>query len=579
MIGRKLLLLFVTFCWMLSNFSLSLTHAQTPTPAVEPTTPLLNPPTPVLNPSSDEPSQLQAIQARLAQQDEELRRLRQQLDAIHTDVHALPPVGDNLSASAIQPGLIPAQATAPADISDMQASMSVMEKKLDAAVADADKKASQAYEVGTDTKLTATWKNGLQLQSANKDFRMHIGGSLQYDTNYFDNPPGIQQAPAVGGIGPQPDSLNLRRVRYRMDGTFYEVFDFLMMVDFDNLVTPAGTPNAQSPATTSPAFTELYINWGQIPYIRNIRAGNMKEPLGFEHMQSDPQLPFMERSYLQDFIFGPFTGGYSPGIEMVDWREDLNGTFSIGWFGAEDDQFGFSLGNDYAGTARLTWLPYYDEPSEGRYLVHLGVGGSIRAADEGFVRFRTRGDVRSGPPGILNPIYADTNFTGKLNATTFDVISAEFAMVIGSFSAVAEYGGASVNDATINNVSHGTPYFQGGYVQCGYFLTGENEVYDRRRGTFDRVVPYENLFWVHDENGNCCHGWGAWQVMARYNTIDLNDNGITGGILNSFTLGVNWFWTPNARMQVNYDFTNRSAIKTVARSDINMVGTRFSFDF
>jgi phosphate-selective porin len=68
-------------------------------------------------------------------------------------------------------------------------------------------------------------------------------------------------------------------------------------------------------------------------------------------------------------------------------------------------------------------------------------------------------------------------------------------------------------------------------------------------------------------------------VLVRYNTLDLDDNGINGGTLNSFTLGVNWMWTPNARMQVNYDFTNRSSVKATPQADLNALGVRFSYDF
>ena len=31
----------------------------------------------------------------------------------------------------------------------------------------------------------------------------------------------------------------------------------------------------------------------------------------------------------------------------------------------------------YRVSGRLTWLPYYDEPSNGRYLVHTGRGRSV----------------------------------------------------------------------------------------------------------------------------------------------------------------------------------------------------------
>jgi len=151
-------------------------------------------------------------------------------------------------------------------------------------------------------------------------------------------------------------------------------------------------------------------------------------------------------------------------------------------------------------------------------------------------------------------------------------------MVYGAFDMVAEYAATWVQDATIAGVSHGTPFFQGGYVQCGYFLTGEHEVYERRRGTFERVEPYENAYCVRAPEGEC-KGWGAWQVCARYNALTLVDNDINGGRLNSFTLGLNWFWNANARVQFNYDFTNRSAVKATAEANINSFGTQFSYDF
>jgi phosphate-selective porin OprO/OprP len=147
---------------------------------------------------------------------------------------------------------------------------------------------------------------------------------------------------------------------------------------------------------------------------------------------------------------------------------------------------------------------------------------------------------------------------------------------------VAEYAGTWIEDVLPNSpvpVSRGTtPFFQGGYIQCGYFLTGEHEVYDRRVGTFTRVIPYENAYCVRGCNGDC-KGWGAWQVLARYNAINLDNDGINGGTLDSFTLGVNWWWSPNARVQLNYDFTSRGPVKQVAHGDINSLGIRFGYDF
>ena len=67
-------------------------------------------------------------------------------------------------------------------------------------------------------------------------------------------------------------------------------------------------------------------------------------------------------------------------------------------------------------------------------------------------------------------------------------------------------------------------------------------------------------------------------MVARYNALDLNDNGINGGMLDSFTLGVNWFWNPNMKVQVNYILERRNQ-PGVDPAWINGVGVRGAYDF
>ena len=455
-------------------------------------------------------SELQAVLIRIEQQDEELRQLRQRLGELQNEVHLLPP-----TSSAVVPAGFSSETSAASneasEVFQLQDRITSLEHRLDEQSAQSknDPAPPKGYEVGSDLKMTASWRNGVQFQSANKDFRLHIGGTIQFDIALFDNDNALTVAPGVGGIGPQPDSLDMRRVRLRMDGTMYEVFDWVVQYDLANFVS-VPTPSVQTPASTNPSFNEIYINWGQLPYVGNFRVGSFKEPIGFEHLESDAFLPFMERSYLQDFVFGPFHGGYSPGLAFLDWTENLEHTWGLGFFGSDSDNFAYSLGNDYALTGRWTWCPYYDEPSDGRYALHFGIAGSTKAADENIDRLRVRGDVRSGPPGVLNPVYADT---GNIKSTNQEIAAFEVAAVMGSFSMVGEYVGTWVENAFLpNNVSRGTPFFQGGYIQVGYFLTGEHDVYDRKRGTFDRVTPFENAYCVRSCNGEC-KGWGAWQIL------------------------------------------------------------------
>ena len=405
--------------------------------------------------------ELHAVLLRLEQQDEELRQLRQRLGELQNEVHLLPPVTSGVAPAGFSSVATGSPLSASnGEVFQLQDRITLLEQRLNEQQAqqNSDFAAPQGYEVGSDLKMSATWRNGVQFQSAHNDFRFHVGGIIQFDIAMFANDDALLVPPAVGGIGPQPDSLDLRRVRLRTDGTMYEVFDWVVQFDLANFVS-VPTPSVQAPASTNPSFNEIYINWGQLPYVGNFRVGSFKEPIGFEHLESDALLPFMERSYLQDFVFGPFHGGYTPGMAFLNWTESLEHTWGIGFFGSNSDNFGYSLGNDYVLTGRWTWCPYYDEPTDGRYALHFGVAGSTKAADENIDRLRVRGDVRSGPPGVLNPIYADT---GNIKSTNQEIIAAEFAAVRGSFSVVGEYAGTWIENAflpiTPVPVSRGLPF-------------------------------------------------------------------------------------------------------------------------
>ena len=171
-----------------------------------------------------------------------------------------------------------------------------------------------------------------------------------------------------------------------------------------------------------------------------------------------------------------------------------------------------------------------------------------------------------------------------MQASQQDIACVETFAQYGSWSFQAEYAGTWVQDAVqpftppASAVPRGTPFFQGGYVEAWYFLTGDNRTFNKQYGVPVRTVPIENAYWVRSPSG-CCYGSGAWQVGARYSAIDLNDNGINGGTLNSGTFGVNWFLNPNAVVQFNYDLTHRSQVKTTPPGFINGFGTRVAFNF
>jgi phosphate-selective porin OprO/OprP len=320
----------------------------------------------------------------------------------------------------------------------------------------------------------------------------------------------------------------------------------------------------------------------------------MKEPIGLEHVASSRFLDFMERSFLQDAFYGPFNNGFTPGIAIYDYNEAESVTWALGGYKNTQNVFAYDVGdNEYALTGRLTGVPWSE--CEDRYLVHMGVGASYRGLDQdvapatGNMRIRSRASLRNGP-GPLNPNLADTNFAGRLFCDNETLIAPEIAVVAGPWFFASEYVSGFMNSTVFTPVAGapvnlGQVYFQGSYVEALYFLTGEHRAYDRHEARFGRVVPYQNASLLPNRCG--LSGWGAWQVGARYGFLDLNDAGIDGGYIQDFTLGLNWFLNPHAKLQFNYilqhvDNTLRDAAGNITAEndgELHGFGVRLAHDF
>ncbi len=438
------------------------------------------------------------------------------------------------------------------------------------------KEESEQYEIGSDLKMSASWKHGLEVQSAHQDFRVHVGGRTQIDAIWIDDDP--QAFAGAGGIG-DGDSVNFRRARLRVEGTMYELVDWECEYEFLNTVNfNQGFEAAnQNNTIAAPAVTDAWIQLKELPVVGHLRMGNMKEPIGLEHLTSSRYLDFIERSYLQDAFTGPFNNGFTPGVMIWDTSEDERWYYALGAFKNNSNIFGFGVGDgEYAVTGRLAHLLWYDEPTEGRYLAHVGVAASHRDTDDDRLRIRSRGSLRNGPPGPLNPVLADT---GTYVANDQDLIAFEGAVVWGPWLFQSEYIASFASDSfLLNGAPLGTTFSDGYYVQVLYFLTGEHRAYLVERAAFGRVVPHDNFFLVRGIHG-LCHGKGAWQIGARYNYLDLRDDGLDGGIIRDWTLGLNWFLNPNLKVQWNYVYTDRDAPGAIAGGDFHGFGTRLAFDF
>ncbi|NDC64810.1 MAG: hypothetical protein EBZ59_12710, partial [Planctomycetia bacterium] len=175
-----------------------------------------------------------------------------------------------------------------------------------------DKKPEEPYEVGTDTAFKPKWKNAFEAETANKDFRVKIGGRTQVDASAFSAGPGPNQPPNQGGLDPGlADTVNLRRARFRIEGRMYEMYDWACEYDFVNQINVNNerfpTERDAGPLT---AVTDLWMQVREVPILGTVRVGNQKDPYGYEHLTSSRWLNFMERSFSQDAFEGPFNNGF-----------------------------------------------------------------------------------------------------------------------------------------------------------------------------------------------------------------------------------------------------------------------------
>jgi phosphate-selective porin OprO/OprP len=459
-------------------------------------------------------------------------------------------------------------------------------------------KKAEGFVVGSDPKLNVSWgPGGFFFQSANDDFRVHIGGRMQSDQVYFTQSPQLKASstPAAGsplplftgvgpGLGDLEDGFFFRRLRFVADGYIFQTVEWKVEFDFENY--------------NSLTFDECYIGTRDLPFIDTVRIGQMHVPFGLEAYTSSRWLPQMERSPLFDAFYQEFAPGVFTNTTLFDKHMTVQTMFHrIDNF----NQFnGDSFGDGrYAYTARTSVLPLYEW--DGRCLLHLGLAYQFRKGanpqdfnsgttlpsnptttnNTDLVRFRTRMGLRDaiGQEGDGVRIVD----TGNIIAKDVQSVNGELLWYLGPLWVQAEYCVAHTDEAfypASNKATHrGNLNYSGEYIQMGYFLTGENRGYDTRFGKADRTRLLERFFLVRNEDGGCCYGLGAWELTYRYGFVNLDSDRVLGGRYGEHTVGLNWYWTDSIRIQFNYINGERTVPAPAFSGNVQGFGVRASLEF
>lgn len=354
--------------------------------------------------------------------------------------------------------------------------------------------AEQTREQAKDA-VKVTTKGKFQVESADKNFKFRVGGRIQLDGAVYAND--------KSDFGSQAE---VRRARLYVSGTLWKNWDFKSQFDF---------------AGNKVSIADLYIRYaGWRPH--SVTVGHFKEPFSLEGLTSSRYITFLERG-LPDVL----TPSRNLGVGFNTYGD--NWTLGLGLFadGLDDDE-DKGVDESYAITGRVTVAPIFEKDR----LLHFGGSFSHRELNNSDT-FKL-----SQKPEAHTADYSLVSTGDIAGVDSFNRYGAEMAIVYGAASIQGQYLVMDIDRTGMDDL-----FFDGYYVEASWFLTGEHRKYNPKKGIF----AYPELNSIAGMGGI-----GAWQIAARFSSLDLTDGSVIGGEEDNFTLGLNWYSTPNIRFSLNY---------------------------
>jgi len=411
-----------------------------------------------------------------------------------------------------------------------------------------------AAEASAPTAAHVKLDDGIHFATNDGNFTAGINGRMQVDSQSNVNQ--NLANPYLGGAGATlPSALNdgatLRRARIGVEGTFFKSTGYKIEYDF-----------TRGNGTTASGLTDAYISYNfSKPF--QVKFGAFKEPFSLEEATSNRYITFIERNMATNtFVdnFNTYKVGAGAFYSAERWQAATSlQTEGVGAYSnmssATNAQGGVNRNGGAGDTgwevnARVTGMPWMESKTK---FLHVGTSGSYININN---NYNSAGGYNNGgiifANGIGNNVDRSAilntgNLTqgakgaaGSFQANHLTRYGAESALVYGPFSAQGEY-----IQADISGTGYGASETLSGYYgYMTYFLTGESRNYKSKTGAWDRLKPSRNF----DMKG----GWGAWEIAAGYDSLDLNTSKIKGGRASTAKFGINWYPNSHVRVMANY---------------------------
>jgi phosphate-selective porin OprO and OprP len=367
-------------------------------------------------------------------------------------------------------------------------------------------------------KATPSWKGAPQSADADEGWSFKVRGRLMVDAAYAGKPDNFIASRNLGF------NARVRRFRIGVEGAIPGGFGYKAEVDYANGAV---------------GFGDVILSYAPTNRPFSVTIGNHESLDGMEQQTSSRWSSFIERAQINDAFGNTRRLGLSAGFKTADtlFRIDT-GLFAAHSIDASIDNSG------WIGAARATYTPYV-----GNGFVHLGLNYQHR---EFQANNNGAASVSTGAPSTnqiaryrARPFLQTTDQrfvdTGSFAASGDDIFGAEVYGVFKSLHIGGEAQVLKVNSYAPGSIRTGldsftggsvvtptsSPTFWGGHFEVGYFLTGETRGY--KNGLWDRTKVL-NPF----NKG----GWGAFQLIGRFDYLDLDDSKLIDGPTNNFATGV-----------------------------------------